>query len=138
MPVTWPRRQRRPSTNDDPSFRQSWDFLANELPPDPSHRRPCTLGPPEAFRDEPAPDWLLELWADHDPLAMGPASSAVRRRIALSCAGWNRKPTAAEFYAAIHEPSPDSRQQALISMTGAIYHHLRMRTAGRQREAEGP
>lgn len=105
-----------PGHHDEPGFRQTWDFLANELPPDLSHRRPCALGPPEAFSDEPAPDWLLELWADHGPLAMGPASSAVRRRIALSCAGWNRKPTTAEFYAAIHASNPDPRQQALISM----------------------
>ncbi len=89
--------------------------LAGELPPDLEHRRPCLLGPPEAFPDALASASYFDDWTTHDPARTGPVSSAVARRLASSCAGWPVRPTAAEFYAAIHAEHPDGRQKALIS-----------------------
>ena len=89
--------------------------LVGDLPPDLEHRRPCLLGPPQAFPDEPAPASYFDDWTGHDPARMGPASTAVERRLASSCAGWPERPTAAEFYAAVHAESPDERQRALLS-----------------------
>lgn len=89
--------------------------LIGGLPPDLEHRRPCLLGPPEAFPDEPAPTSYFDDWTAHDPARMGPASTAVARRLSSSCAGWPERPNAAEFYAAVHAEKPDARQQALIA-----------------------
>ena len=89
--------------------------LTGPLPPELAHRRPCLLGPPEAFPDEQAPGSYFDDWSDHDPNHMGPSSMAVARRLASSCAGWPRGPTAAEFYAAVHAGEIDARQRALLS-----------------------
>ena len=89
--------------------------LVGDLPPDLEHRRPCLLGPPEVFPDEPAPASYFDDWTGHDPARMGRASTAVERRLASSCAGWPERPTAAEFHAAVHAERPDDRQRALLS-----------------------
>ena len=89
--------------------------LAGDLPPDLEHRRPCLLGPADAFPDDPAPASYFDDWTGHDPARMGPSSMAVARRLASSCAGWPRRPSAAEFYAAVHADRPDARQQQLIA-----------------------
>ena len=85
------------------------------LPPDLEHRRPCLLGPPEVFPNEPAPASYFNDWTGHAPGRMGPASTAVARRLASSCAGWPERPSAAEFYAAVHAERPDLRQKALLA-----------------------
>lgn len=92
-----------------------WNRLVGPLPPDLAHRRPCLLGPSEAFPDEHAPASYFDDWTDHDPERMGPSSMAVTRRLTSSCAGWPSRPTAAEFYAAIHAQETDARQQALLA-----------------------
>ena len=92
-----------------------WNEVVGRLPPELEHRRPCLLGPPEAFPDEPAPASYFRHWADHAPDRMGPRSIAVARRLAASCAGWARRPSAAEFYDAIRSGEVDARQRCLIS-----------------------
>ena len=92
-----------------------WEELVGALPPDLEHRRPCLLGPPEAFCDERAPASYFNDWTGHDPTRMGPSSIAVARRLASSCAGWPRRPNAAEFYTAVHADRPDTPQQLLIA-----------------------
>ena len=92
-----------------------WNSVIGPLPPDLEHRRPCLLGPPEAFPDTPAPASYFDDWPDHDPGRMGRTSIAVSRRLASSCAGWPKRPAADEFYAAIHDDTIDTRQQSLLS-----------------------
>ena len=77
---------------------------------------PCTLGDPMAFSDEPAPADYFDRWPGHDPERTGPKSSAVTRRLLSSCAGWRTKPTAQEFYEAVHAEEPTERQKLLIRM----------------------
>lgn len=84
------------------------------LPPDLEHRRPCLLGPPEAYPDELAPASYFDHWPEHDPARMGATSEAVTRRLTSSCAGWERRPTAADFYAAVRAERPDAEQKALL------------------------
>ena len=42
-----------------------WNKIYGDLPADLRHRRPCLLGPPEAFPDESAPASYFKLWPDH-------------------------------------------------------------------------
>ena len=92
-----------------------WNALCGEHPPEREHKRPCLLGPPEAFSHEPAPAWYFDLWPEHEPDCMGPTSMAVTRRLASSCCGWSQRPTAPEFHDAIHAERPTFRQRCLIS-----------------------
>ena len=64
-----------------------WNRLVGLLPPDLAHRRPCLLGPAEAFPDEHAPASYFDDWTDHDPERMGPSSMAVTRRLASRLRG---------------------------------------------------
>ena len=41
-------------------------------------------------------------------------SITVEMRLARSCAGWEKRPTSAEFYDAIRAPIPDGRQRAVL------------------------
>lgn len=77
---------------------------------------PCALGHPDAFSDEQAGPEYFKHWPDHDPACMGPNSEAVARRLASSCAGWAKKPTAAEFYEAIRAQEPTERQKVLLGV----------------------
>ena len=106
---------RNGSDSDRRALLAHWNELVGPLPPDLAHRRPCLLGPAEALPDEHAPASYFDDWTDHDPERMGPSSMAVARRLASSCAGWPQRPTAPEFYAAIHAQRIDARQQALLA-----------------------
>ena len=106
---------RRGSDTDRQRLLAELNKLVGDLPPDLEHRRPCLLGPPEAFPHEPAPASYFDDWTGHDRARMGPGSAAVARRLASSCAGWPERPSAAEFYAAVHAERPDARQLALIA-----------------------
>ena len=44
----------------------------------------------------------------------GPNSRTVTSRLRMSCAGWRKVPTAAEFYAAVHEPTGSDRETAIL------------------------
>ena len=119
MPTTTMQSRREPREPPSGADRRrqlaQWNALVGALPPDLEHRRPCLLVPPEAFSDQPAPASYFDDWTGHDPARMGPSSMAVARRLASSCAGWPRRPSAAEFYAAVHADRPDALQQQLIA-----------------------
>ena len=66
--------------------------------------------PPEDFSDEYAPE---------DPTVRGnrePNSTTVRSVLASACAGWGKRPDAAEFYEAIRSPTPTDRQVAIVNV----------------------
>ena len=68
------------------------------------------LLPPEDFSDEYAPE---------DPTVRGdrgPNSTTVRSVLASACAGWGKRPDAAEFYEAIRSPTPTDRQEAIVNV----------------------
>ena len=44
----------------------------------------------------------------------GRNSRTVTSRLQMSCAGWRKVPTAAEFYAAVHEPTGSDRETATL------------------------
>ncbi len=75
------------------------------------------LMPPEAFSTLRGSSRLREecgVVRSRDEL--GRNALSVRRRIRSSCAGWVRRPTAADFYDAVRAQAPDDWQQCLISM----------------------
>ncbi len=75
------------------------------------------LLPPERFSDEPATSEDFARACERgDPALTGRNSDAVHWRIVNSCSGWKQRPTAGEFYDAIHAEDPTGRQKALISM----------------------
>jgi len=77
----------------------------------------CALKPPECFSDARSTDSELEqLCPGLDRSGTGPNAQAVRARIARSCAGWRRRPTPEEFYAAIRSDEPTVRQRNLVRM----------------------
>ena len=70
---------------------------------------------PEAFDESRVARDFRAVWHPrHDPDQLGRASRAVRRRLASSCAGWKRQPTAEEFYEAVRTSSPDEGQSQII------------------------
>ena len=80
-------------------------------------RRQAVLRPAEAFDDRRATAALratcsIERQADE----LGRQSRTVARRIASSCAGWAKRPTAAEFYDAVRAEEPTDQQRSLIAM----------------------
>ena len=80
-------------------------------------RREAVLKPAEAFEDRQATAALrsrcgIERQADE----LGRQSLAVADRIASSCAGWAKRPTAGEFYDALRAEAPTDRQRSLIAM----------------------
>ena len=73
------------------------------------------LLPAERFSDAPAPAWQCRLIdAPTSPDQTRECSRSVRFRFAVSCAGWRRRPTAAEFYEAVRAEVPTERQRALL------------------------
>ena len=79
--------------------------------------RPASLLPPDAFSDRPASeDSFRRLCAPGTP--RGRHAPAVRLRLASSCAGWKRRPTAEEFYDAVRAEQPTERQASIIRMWG--------------------
>ena len=76
---------------------------------------PEVLAPPEAFDDRRPDNAFRKRWHPrHDPSQIGPASRAVRGRLASSCSGWVTKPTSQEFYDAIRANTPTEREVAII------------------------
>lgn len=79
----------------------------------------CELRPPGAFSDDPAPpEALRRLCPGLNAALTGRRSHAVEWRITRSCCGWQRPPTTAEFYDALHTNAPDDRQKSIIFMWG--------------------
>ena len=79
---------------------------------------PATLLPAEAFSDEPAGEAVFRrLFAPETP--SGRRAWAVHRRIMSSCAGWEERPTAGEFYDAVRASRPTDRQKVIVRMWGA-------------------
>ena len=79
---------------------------------------PATLLPAEAFSDEPADEAVFRrLCAPETPRDR--QAWAVHRRIASSCAGWGKRPTADEFYDAVRASRPTDRQKVIVRMWGA-------------------
>ena len=111
---TGPRRLRLGSDDDQRQLLAELKSRVHEpLAPDLEHRRPCLLGPPETYPDDVAPASYFDHWPEHDPARMRPTSEAVARRLTSSCAGWERRPTAADFCAAVRAQRPDAEQKAL-------------------------
>ena len=69
------------------------------------------LRSPRDFSDQLAASSLCPSAED-----AGRKAKAVRVRIARSTAGWPVRPTADEFYEAIHAPYPSHRQAAIVAM----------------------
>ena len=79
---------------------------------------PATLLPAEAFSDELASEAVfLRLCAPE--ARRGRQAWAVHRRIMSSCAGWEQRPTAGEFYDAVRASRPTDRQKVIVRMWGA-------------------
>ena len=82
----------------------------------------CLL-PPEAFSDEgPTQDDFARLRPGIEPREKRERSTTVRARISGSCAGWRRRPTCREFYAAVRAAKPDDRQKGLLAMWATEAH----------------
>ena len=80
-------------------------------------RREHALRGPEAYDDKMATAAVrAECGIERSAHEMGRRSRTVERRIASSCAGWPRRPTAAEFYDAVRAKQPTDRQMCLIRM----------------------
>ena len=78
---------------------------------------PATLLPPEAFSDAEATRRDFQRLCEPGA-GTGRQAAAVHRRIMSSCAGWRRRPTAAEFYEAVRARRATVRQQAIVDMWG--------------------
>ena len=88
-------------------LRRELDRRAREEPVEGATAR---LLPAERFSDKYAPD---------DPEVSGgrgPNSRTVQAVLAGSCAGWGKKPDAAEFYEAVKTRHPTNRQQAIVNV----------------------
>ena len=68
-----------------------------------------TVLPPERFSNEYEPA---------DPAfaneGRGPEAEAIKGLLAGSCAGWEKRPTSAEFYEAMRAAEPTGRQMTII------------------------
>ena len=96
---------------------EEWYQLRDEAKTENPDAEPTALGPPDAFgelrgnaRDR------ARFGLATPPDKTGPKSPAVARRIAKSCAGWNRPPTETEFYEAMRTAEPTERQATIIGM----------------------
>ena len=96
---------------------EEWCRMRDEAKTRNRDAEPTVLGPPQAFgelrgnaRDRAR--FGIATPADRT----GPRSATVARRIAKSCAGWNRPPTETEFYEAVHAAEPTERQATIIGM----------------------
>ena len=73
------------------------------------------LLPAERFSNAPAEEWhrrIIDTPSGADKTREH--SRAVQLRFATSCAGWETRPTAAEFYAAVRAERPTDRQIAIL------------------------
>lgn len=67
---------------------------------------PDALAPPEAFSDRRGNSAHRARCGRHVPdTETGRNSRMVTSRLRMSCAGWRKVPTAAEFYTAVHDPA---------------------------------
>ena len=74
-----------------------------------------TLREPGGFANAaPTEDETLRLGNAKDMARTGPNSLTVMLRLASSCAGWPKRPTAREFYDAIRVDKPTQRQRAIV------------------------
>ena len=75
-------------------------------------RRPCQVGPPEAFSDEIAPEkYRREPYRsteDQGITANGvfEESASVKAVLGSRCCGWTQEPTSEEFCDAVRSPEP--------------------------------
>ena len=88
-------------------------------------RTPAVLLPPKAFSDVEATDRGFRRLCEPGT-GMGRRAAAVHRRIMGSCAGWRKRPSASEFYAAVPTRRPTEREQNIIRTWGreATYREL--------------
>lgn len=76
---------------------------------------PNTLGPPLVFSDRAASAAERARYGHTIPDdETGPHSRTVTSRLRMSCAGWRRVPSAAEFHDAIHRPAGTDRETAIL------------------------
>ena len=76
---------------------------------------PCTLGPPEAFSNELAPDGLTaKVQPDHETRT-GRESSTVTAVFASRCCGYRQPPTTAELYDAMRRTRPTERDKVVLT-----------------------
>ena len=76
---------------------------------------PDDLAPPEAFSDRRADSTERTRCGRPVPRnETGRNSRTVSSRLRMSCAGWRKVPTAAEFYAAVHEPTGGDCETAIL------------------------
>ena len=76
---------------------------------------PERLGPPEVFSAERAgADERRRRGLEVPEAETGRNSRTVAGRLRMSCAGWRRVPTAAEFHDAIHDPAGTGRERAIL------------------------
>ena len=85
----------------------------------------ATLLPPSAFGDDLATDRDFERLGEPNA-RIGRHADAVHFRLMSSCAGWQARPTASEFYDAVRAARPTARQRAIVSAWGreATFHEL--------------
>ena len=96
---------------------ETWYQLRDEVKRQNRDAEPTALGPPEAFGNFQGNERDRNRFGiETPPEKTGPNSAAVSSRIAKSCAGWTRPPTAAEFYEAVHAPEPTERQAGIVGM----------------------
>ena len=94
-----------------------WYQLRDEAKRQDRDAEPTALGPPEAFGNFQGNERDRRRFGiETPPEKTGPNSATVSRRIAKSCAGWIRPPTAREFYEAVHAPEPTERETGIIGM----------------------
>ena len=83
-------------------------------------RRPCEIGPLEAFSDEIAPEeFRREPYRRTERIGIvengiKEESAAVRSVFYSRCCGWAKPPTSEEFYRAVRNPTPTEREKAVI------------------------
>ena len=81
---------------------------------------PDELAPPEAFGDHRGDSIeRARHGSDVTEAETGRNSRTVESRLRMSCAGWRKVPTAAEFYTAVHEPTGSDRETAIL----LTWHH---------------
>lgn len=73
------------------------------------------LAPPEAFGDwHLTPDRAQRVHPTLDGRRVRERSGAIATRFTSSCAGWQRPPTAQEFYAAVRTEEPTGRDRDIL------------------------
>ena len=82
---------------------------------------PATLLPPEAFSDAEATRRDFQRLCEPGA-GTGRQAAAVHRRIMSSCAGWRRRPTAAEFYEAVRARRAGNRTEAAYARSDLCRH----------------